>query len=128
MGSRTATTCPTEVEVEAVVVVVVLLSRGQGLRPGIPTSRTSSHTTVGTRCRAGEQGSNNTTILYYMGSSDSKCCAFRLGLVDPDLPPPGPPTMRSFKVGGARLAVSLPISPCSSRSVCVRVRARRSSC
>lgn len=25
----------------------------------------------------------------------------RLGLMDPDLPPPGPPTMRSFKVSGA---------------------------
>lgn len=43
--------------------------------------------------------------------------------MDPDLPPPGPPTMRSFKVGGALLALSLSISLCSSRSVFVFVRA-----
>lgn len=52
VGSHTATTYLTEVE-EVLLLVVVLHSQGPGLRPGILTFRTSSHTTVVTRCKAG---------------------------------------------------------------------------
>lgn len=123
MGSPTATTYL--MEVAAVAAAVAHLSRGQGLRPGILTSPISSHTTVVTHCRAGEQGSNKCThgLFSVDWLSDRECCACRLGLVDPDLPPPGPPTMRSFKVGGALQALSLPASlVCSLKCICVRVQ------
>lgn len=50
--------------VEAAAAVVVLHSQGADLRPGIPTFRTSSHTTEVTRCRAGEQRSNHYYTLF----------------------------------------------------------------
>lgn len=35
------------------------------------------------------------------------CLSVRLGMVDPDLPPPGPPTLKSFKVGAPSAVVVL---------------------
>lgn len=77
--------------------------QGRGLRPGTTTSPTCTPTPEGSPCRAGELLQRVRTTgpdRVRTGSQVSSwfCVVSRLGLLDPDLPPPGPPSMRSFKV------------------------------
>lgn len=109
-GSHTATSCRMGEAVGAI--------RGWGRRAGTPASPPCTPSPEATRCRAGgifQPADRKPSLLCEM-----TCCvvlrvlsvvltslSVRLGLVDPDLPPPGPPTLKSFKVNAALLLALL---------------------
>lgn len=91
---------------------VVASTQGRGLRAGTRISLPCTPTLEVIRCRAGEvlppaaspsMGSSSNRTRYVC----LKCLRVRLGMVDPDLPPPGPPTLKSFKVKEGMLSALL---------------------
>lgn len=106
-GSHTVTSCRTG-EVEA-------STQGWGLRAGTLISLPCTPTLEVILYREGEMfpaaslstGSRSNRNLPHPCDVSLTCVRVRLGMVDPDLPPPGPPTLKSFKVKEGMLSAVL---------------------
>lgn len=122
-GSHTAMSCHMGEAVEAI--------QGWGRRAGTPTSLPCTPSLEGTRCRAGGSlrwADRKASLLlgvcmvFRLLSLLLTCLSVRLGLLDPDLPPPGPPTLKSFKVSAAVSTVGVLRQPLMFfRPACTRL-------